>query len=104
MKNVRIIEDLSADQLALPDLIERGEPLVLKSVAADWPLVRKGLEGPAGVIEYLTRFDAGRPVVAYVGPPEIEGRFFYNEDLTGLNFEAKRVPFAKRVVPVASVS
>ena len=95
MKNVKIIEGLTADQLALPDLIDQGEPLVLKSVAADWPLVRKGLEGPAAVIEYLTQFDVGRPVVAYVGSPEIEGRFFYNEDLTGLNFEAKRVPFAE---------
>jgi hypothetical protein len=94
MKNVEIIEGLSADRLTLPDLIDRDEPLILKSVAADWPLVRKGIEGPAAVIDYLARFDAGRPVVAYVGPPEIEGRFFYNEELTGLNFEAKRVPFA----------
>ncbi len=102
MKNVKIIEGLSADRLALSDLIDQNEPLVLKSVAADWPLVRKGLEGPAAVIDYLTRFDAGRPVVAYVGPPEIKGRFFYNEDLTGLNFEAKRVPFADFLSRIAA--
>ena len=102
MKSVEIIKGLSADQLALPDLIDRDEPLVLKSVAADWPLVRKGLEGPAAVIDYLSRFDAGRPVVAYVGPPEIQGRFFYNEDLTGLNFEAKRVPFADFLSRIAA--
>jgi hypothetical protein len=102
MKNVKIIEGLSADRLALSDLIDQNEPLVLKSVATDWPLVRKGLKGPAAVIDYLTRFDAGRPVVAYVGPPEIKGRFFYNEDLTGLNFEAKRVPFADFLSRIAA--
>jgi hypothetical protein len=94
MKQVKIIEGLTAETLPLSELIDQGEPAVLKGVAVDWPLVRIGLEGPSAVIDYLTSFDAGRPVVAYVGPPEIGGRFFYNEDVTGLNFEAKRVPFS----------
>lgn len=40
---------------------------------------------------YLTRFYGGRPVVGYTCPPEIRGRYFYNEDMTGLNFERGRV-------------
>ena len=38
MKNVKIIEGLTADELALPDLIDQDEPLVLKGVAAEWTL------------------------------------------------------------------
>jgi hypothetical protein len=93
MKNVRVIDGLTADNLPISELIEEGEPAILKSVAADWPLVRKGLEGASAAIEYLSSFDAGKPVVGYVGRPEIGGRFFYNDEVTGLNFEAKRVPF-----------
>jgi hypothetical protein len=94
MNSVRVLEGLTADNLSLVELIDEGEPAVLKGVARDWPLVRKGLEGTNAVIDYLARFDAGRPVVGYTGAAEIGGRFFYNDDLTGLNFEAKRVPFS----------
>ena len=93
MKNVRVIDGLAADNLPISELIEEAEPAILKAVAADWPLVRKGLEGVSAAIEYLSGFDAGKPVVGYVGKPEIGGRFFYNDEVTGLNFEARRVPF-----------
>ncbi len=93
MRNVRVFDGLTANALPIEDLIEDGQPAILKGVAKGWPLVRKGLESPRAVIDYLSDFDAGRPVVGYVGAPEIGGRFFYNDDLTGLNFEAKRVPF-----------
>ena len=94
MKSVRTIEGLKANDLRLAELIEQGEPAILKDVAREWPLVRKGLEGPKAVADYLAGFDAGRPVVGYTGAAEIGGRFFYNDDLTGLNFEARRVPLS----------
>jgi len=46
-------------------------------------------------IDYIASFDCGRPVVGYTGAPEIGGRFFYNADVTGLNFEARRVPLSE---------
>jgi len=95
MKTTRVIADLPADTLPIEAVIESGEPAIFKGVAKDWPLVRKGLEGARPAIEYLAEFDAGRPVVGYVGPPEIGGRFFYNEDLTRLNFEARLVSFTE---------
>jgi hypothetical protein len=94
MKTTRVITGLAADSLPIQALIDEGAPAILKGVAADWPLVRKGLEGPRAAIDYLAGFDAGQPVVGYVGAPEIGGRFFYNDDLTRLNFEAKRVSFS----------
>lgn len=91
MKQTRIIDGLSADALPIDELIDAQQPAILKGVARDWPLVAKGLEGPGAAIDYLKGFDGGRPVVGYTGAPEIHGRFFYNEDLTGLNFEARRI-------------
>ncbi|MEO5774952.1 MAG: cupin-like domain-containing protein [Sphingomicrobium sp.] len=94
MRKTEVITGLKADALPIAELIDAQKPAILKGAAADWPLVRKGREGPDAAIGYLKQFDAGRPVVGYTGAPGINGRFFYNADLTGLNFEAKRVPLS----------
>lgn len=76
------------------ELVAAQRPTVFKGLASDWPLVRAGLASPQDAIAYLKRFDSGRPVVGYTGPPEIRGRFFYDAAMTGLNFRAERVPLA----------
>jgi hypothetical protein len=90
MKPVKVIEGLTAQTIPVESLIADGEPAILKGVASNWPLVRKGLEGAQSAIDYLASFDAGKAIVGYVGAPEIGGRFFYNEELTARNFEARR--------------
>lgn len=76
-------------------LVEAGEPVVLKGAAADLPLVAAGREGIEAAMAYLLRFDAGRDVVGFVGEPAIGGRFFYNDDLTAMNFAGGRAPLAQ---------
>lgn len=94
MRAVRPVEGVKADSIPFDTLMAAGQPAILKGVARDWPLVAQGLDSPAAAIAYLKSFDGGRPVVGYVGPPEIKGRFFYNAELTGLNFKASRVPLS----------
>lgn len=95
MRRVREIEGIAPDRIPLGELMAAQQPAILKGIARDWPLAAKGSEGAEAAIAYLKRFDGGRPVVGYSGAPEINGRFFYNSDLTGLNFEAARVPFGE---------
>ncbi|BCA62364.1 hypothetical protein HMP09_1598 [Sphingomonas sp. HMP9] len=76
-------------------LIEAGQPVVLKAVATDLPLVEAGRQGADTAMAYLSRFDAGRPVVGFVGEGGIGGRFFYNDHLTGMNYVAGRAPLAE---------
>ena len=40
---------------------------------------------------YLKSHYSGLQVVSYSGPPEIQGRFFYDPSVTGLNFQTERV-------------
>jgi hypothetical protein len=59
---------------------------VLRGLAADWPAVQAARASDEEIVAYLKRFRLERPVAAIVGEPEIEGRFFYTDDLQGLNF------------------
>lgn len=101
VKRVQVIDGLAPDEIRYAELLEAQRPAILKGVARDWPLVRKGEASAGEALAYLKSFDGGRPVVGYTGAPEIGGRFFYNDDMTGLNFEAKRVPLAEFLQRIA---
>lgn len=89
-----IAEHSGVDAGALPDaLLRAGQPLVLRGLTAQWPMVQAARESPAAAAAYLKRFDARRaPVVATVAPPEAGGRFFYDDTLRGFNFRQENVP------------
>lgn len=69
-----------------------GQPAVLRGLGADWPAVRAAKAGDEQLVEYLGRFRMDQPVSAIVGEPSIGGRFFYTDDLKGLNFEGGQTP------------
>ena len=71
-----------------------GRPVLFKGAAADWPLVRVGLDSPRAAADYLLSGHSGDPVVVYRGAPEIEGRFFYTPAVDGFNFTGTREPLA----------
>lgn len=81
------------DPQALPDdLLCSTEPVVVRGLVHDWPVVRAN-EAPGGVPAYLRRFVGGATVGAWFGPPEIDGRFGYNADFSGFNFAREMVRF-----------
>jgi hypothetical protein len=63
-----------------------GQPAVLRGLGAGWPAVAAGRTGAEAIVAYLKDHRPARRVGAIVGPPEIAGRFFYREDMRGLNF------------------
>jgi hypothetical protein len=89
-RKVERVAGVAAADLPLPEILNGQRPMVFPGMARDWPLVQAGLDGAEAAMDYLRRFDAGRGIVAYVGEPEIGGRFFYDESLTGLNFRSER--------------
>jgi hypothetical protein len=69
-------------------------PVVLRGLAADWPAVVAARRSDEAVVDYLASLDSGRPAQLFVGPPEIEGRFFYDAALQGCNFQTRAAPLA----------
>jgi mannose-6-phosphate isomerase-like protein (cupin superfamily) len=63
-----------------------GQPAVLRGLAEHWPAVAAARRSNEELVAYLKSFRVDRPVAAIVGPPEIEGRFLYTDDLRSLNF------------------
>lgn len=65
-----------------------ARPTVIRGLASDWPAVAAAKKGDEAIVAYLTRDPPGRPVRAIAAPPSEGGRFFYNRDLAGFNFQA----------------
>jgi hypothetical protein len=80
-----------------------GEPAILRGLVADWPAAIAGRDGKFA--DYLRGLDLGAPCEALIGPPSARGRLFYNDDLSGMNFERHRpslAAFVDRLVQAAN--
>ena len=75
------------DPQALPDTLLRStEPVLLRGLVAHWPAAQAGARSGIQAAAYLRQLWRGAMVGLLIGPPEIDGRFFYNHDLSGFNF------------------
>jgi hypothetical protein len=88
---IREFSTLDADAIR-SEVIASGRPAVLRGLVNAWPAVAVGRRSPAAVVEYLRRFDNGGLVDAIMTPPEVGGRVFYNEAMSGFNFARNRLP------------
>lgn len=73
-------------------LLAPYRPAVLRGFVREWPAVEAALASPARAAEYLMTFYSGIPVEAFVGSAIIGGRFFYNPDMVGFNFQRQQAP------------
>lgn len=86
------------------EIVPLYQPAVLRGLAASWPAVAHARRSTAELVAYLTGFDRGAIVEAFVGPPAIEGRYFYAEDMRGFNFERRQGPFGEVLRHVESIA
>ncbi len=77
-----------------PHLLGSDKPVVLKGFVKHWPLAQKGLESPDAAQAYIKGFDSGEPVAAVYGDATLNGRLFYNDDMTAPNAQTLRVPMS----------
>jgi hypothetical protein len=84
------------------DVVSECQPVVLRGLVGDWPVVRAALESPQALMSYLATFDVGARVEAYFGDPEIAGKYYYSEDLKGFNFERRPMSFLEALSAIAA--
>ena len=71
------------------EIVPKGEPAVFRGLVADWPVVKAAKDGPEPLAQMLRFAATDEPFQAWFAPPEVDGRFNYDADLSGFNFERK---------------
>ena len=69
----------------------RFTPVIIRGLAEHWPLVEAGKHSSDAVLDMIEHLDTGAAADIMVAPPEVRGRFFYNDDLTGFNFQRQKL-------------
>ena len=87
-RQTREIEGIAPGAVPYDELMAAGQPVIIRGLVGDWPLALAG--SPSDAAEYLKTFYQGRPVVAFIGQPEQQGRFGYTADVSQLDFESDR--------------
>lgn len=88
----KVSERTDVDPRALLDTVLQGtEPTVLRGLVAHWPVVQAARESAHAADVYLRRFYRDATVGAWLGAPDIGGRFFYNAAFNGFNFRPEHM-------------
>lgn len=87
MKPTKILQGINPQ--AIPrELIDSAEPVVFKRLVNDWPVVKAGKVSARASVDYLKSFYNGNTTIVCKIPPENNGRMFYNENCTLLDYES----------------
>src|ERR1700730_12950821 len=74
-------------------ILPAGRPAVFKGAVDNWPLVQRRTDSLAAIIDYLKSFKPATQVEWIAGDPQINGRFFYNDAMNGMNSRTLRGTF-----------
>jgi len=91
---VRVAENINVEQFR-EEIFPCNEPVLLRGLIKEWPAVREGLTSPDAMVRYIKSFDQGKPVETIIGQPDIDGKFFYNDRMDGLNFNKKSMSIGR---------
>lgn len=90
LKDIPVWENVDYDCFH-NEIVPLNQPAVIRSLVSDWPLVNAAEKSADSAVDYLKPLDKGAITSALVGTPEINGRFFYTDELTELNFKRAQV-------------
>lgn len=85
-KSVREISGLKPDEIP-SEVLTSAEPLLLKGLVAEWPMVQAAKVSAQSADRYIRQFYQNATVGVFFAAPDSGGRVFYNEDLSGFTFQ-----------------
>jgi hypothetical protein len=89
-KKTRVILGCTPDSIPA-EVIHSPEPVILKGLVNNWKLVKLAGQSAAEAVAYLKSYYNGRPSLINRGHPGINGRYFYNDDMTALNYDTVKM-------------
>lgn len=87
MKQTKTLYGINSQNIPR-EVINSAEPVVLKQLVGDWPLVQAGRTSDRSSVGYLKNFYNGAPTIVCKIPAENNGRMFYTDKCTKLNYES----------------
>ncbi len=87
---IKVIEGCEPHNIPL-EVGSSPEPLILKNLVKDWEIVRVAQESDQAAVDYLKSQYNGQLSLINSGHPGIDGRYFYNEDFSGLNYDTVKM-------------
>lgn len=91
------------DSKMVPDFIFKStNPIILKNLVSDWPIVRESRTSPKNLASYLKIFYNGKHVSVFQGNPVDNGNYFYSEDISSFNFKTLSLPIDNVIDSITS--
>jgi len=87
LKKTKILHGIDSQNIPR-EVINSAEPVVFKQLVGDWPMVQAGRISDRASVDYLKSFYNGNPSTVCKIPAENNGRMFYNENCTELDYES----------------
>lgn len=87
LKTTKILHGINPHNIPR-DVINSAEPVVFKQLVGEWPMVKTGQVSDRASVDYLKSFYNGNPTIVCKIPAENNGRMFYNENCTRLDYES----------------
>src|SRR5882757_1772042 len=94
----------TSQTIALREIVDRAQPLVLRGLCRYWPLVQLARQSDTAFAEELLRHDNGTPVDALLMPPDADGVVGYNAAMDGFSYEHFRVSVTQVLQRLAQYS
>ncbi|SEM75046.1 Cupin-like domain-containing protein [Sphingomonas gellani] len=86
------------------EIVPHAMPVVMRGLVSAWPLVAAARKGIGAVAEQLVRLDSGRPLNVFTAPYAQGGRFFYADDMRGLNFNAEQATLTRLLAALVELA
>ena len=88
----------------LAAVVERGQPLVIRSLVREWPIVKLALQSDTAFAQRLGELDNGADVTTLMIAPDADGLIGYSTDMGGLNYQHFKVPITLGLQRLAGYS